>query len=49
VKRPLSKLETRDRTQAAVFAYEVGLVRPGEAAVEAALESEQPIPLRARR
>jgi DNA-binding CsgD family transcriptional regulator len=49
VKRLFSKLETRDRTQAAVFAYEAGLVRPSAAAVEPASESEQPIPLRARR
>ncbi len=31
VGRILSKLQLRDRTQVAVFAYETGLVRPGHA------------------
>jgi DNA-binding NarL/FixJ family response regulator len=31
VGRILTKLQLRDRTQAAVFAYETGIVRPGRA------------------
>ena len=34
VKRIFSKLAIHDRTQAVILAYEVGLVRPGEAAAE---------------
>ena len=34
VKRIFAKLGLHDRTQAAILAYEVGLVRPGEAAAE---------------
>ncbi len=30
VKRVLSKLEVRDRTQAAVYAYDIGFVKPGD-------------------
>jgi DNA-binding CsgD family transcriptional regulator len=30
VKRVLSKLEARDRTQAAVYAYDIGFVKPGD-------------------
>ena len=30
VKRVLAKLELRDRTQAAAYAYEVGFVKPGD-------------------
>jgi hypothetical protein len=30
VKRVLSKLEARDRTQAAVYAYEIGFVKHNE-------------------
>ncbi|MCH7576308.1 MAG: response regulator transcription factor [Chloroflexi bacterium] len=32
VKRVLSKLDLRDRTQAASFAYEIGFVQPGDTA-----------------
>ena len=32
VKRVLSKLEVRDRTQAAVYAYDAGFVVPGDGA-----------------
>jgi DNA-binding CsgD family transcriptional regulator len=35
VKRVLSKLEVRDRTQAAVYAYDIGFVKPGDAAQNA--------------
>ena len=43
VKRVLAKLEVRDRTQAASFAYESGFVKPGEAH-----ETAAPISIRRR-
>ncbi|MEE8422823.1 MAG: sensor domain-containing protein [Dehalococcoidia bacterium] len=48
VKRLLSKLGRRDRTQATIFAYEAGLMQPSGAAVGLASEPEEPIPLRQR-
>ncbi len=45
VKRMLAKLGLRDRTQAAVFAFESGYVSPG--AATAASEEATPIPIRA--
>ncbi len=47
VKRLLAKLGLRDRTQAAVFAFESGYVSPGSAT--AAAEESEPIPIRAAR
>ncbi len=47
VKRLLAKLGLRDRTQAAVFAFESGFVSPG--AATAAAEGATPIPIRAAR
>lgn len=44
VKRLLAKLNLRDRTQAASFAYEIGFVKPGEAVSE-----DAPTPITARR
>jgi DNA-binding CsgD family transcriptional regulator len=45
VKRLLAKLALRDRTQAAVFAFESGYARPG--AATAVSEEAAPIPIRA--
>ena len=45
VKRVLAKLELRDRTQAAAYAYEVGFVKPGDLVQG----SSDPIQIRARR
>ena len=45
VKRVLAKLELRDRTQAAAFAYEAGFVKPGDL-VQA---SSEPVQIRERR
>ena len=41
VKRVLSKLDVRDRTQAAVYAYEVGFARPSDVIAE----SSEPVPI----
>ena len=41
VKRVLSKLDVRDRTQAAVYAYEVGFARPSDVISE----SSEPVPI----
>lgn len=46
VKRVLSKLEVRDRTQATVWAFDHGFVRPAATTVEGT--SREPVPLRAR-
>ncbi len=45
VKRVLAKLDLRDRTQAAAYAYEVGFVKPGDLAQR----SSEPVPIGARR
>lgn len=44
VKRVLSKLDLRDRTQAASFAYEIGFVQPGDTA-----SADVPTPIGSRR
>ncbi len=44
VKRVLSKLDLRDRTQAASFAYEIGFVQPGDTA-----SADVPTPIDSRR
>ena len=44
VKRVLSKLDLRDRTQAASFAYEIGFLEPGDTA-----RADVPIPIGNRR
>ncbi len=44
VKRVLSKLDLRDRTQAASFAYEIGFVKPGDTA-----SADVPTPIGSRR
>ncbi len=44
VKRVLSKLDLRDRTQAASFAYEIGFVTPGDTA-----SADVPTPIGSRR
>ena len=45
VKRVLAKLDLRDRTQAAAYAYEVGFVKPGDLVRTAS----EPVPISARR